>query len=103
MSSSLHRWEARLFNATELHLPTDYPRPFPMRTVDAELSHSIADDSAMAILHLAIHLKACKRDSSQLHSMFYSLLLPFSYIDTLKKKILSSPQAQNQQILWSYE
>lgn len=55
--SALMRWEERLSNRSELILPTDYPRPMPMRTVEAECERQITDETATAVIHLALALK----------------------------------------------
>lgn len=51
----LHRWEKRLENRTELILPSDYPRPVPVRVVDAEAQTClISQESSKAILQLSM-------------------------------------------------
>ncbi|KAJ3217331.1 large subunit of alpha-aminoadipate reductase [Dinochytrium kinnereticum] len=46
--------KARLSNLTDLSLPTDYPRPVPLRTVEAETKRSISDRTARAIMRLTL-------------------------------------------------
>ncbi|KAJ3179953.1 large subunit of alpha-aminoadipate reductase [Gaertneriomyces sp. JEL0708] len=52
--SALSRWKTRLSNLTDLVLPTDYPRPIPPRTVEAEQVLSVSERTALAILQLAM-------------------------------------------------
>ncbi|KAI8843067.1 hypothetical protein BC829DRAFT_425943 [Chytridium lagenaria] len=46
--------KARLSNLTDLSLPTDYPRPVPLRTVEAETRRSISERTARAIMRLSL-------------------------------------------------
>ncbi|KAJ3106195.1 large subunit of alpha-aminoadipate reductase [Phlyctochytrium planicorne] len=46
--------KSRLANLTDLSLPTDYPRPVPLRTVEAETKRTIADKTARAIMRLTL-------------------------------------------------
>ncbi|KAJ1344856.1 L-aminoadipate-semialdehyde dehydrogenase [Batrachochytrium salamandrivorans] len=52
-AAQLERWLLRLTALTELMLPTDYPRPVPVHTVEAELLTDIKESTAMAIMQLS--------------------------------------------------
>ncbi|KAI8870826.1 large subunit of L-aminoadipate-semialdehyde dehydrogenase [Ramicandelaber brevisporus] len=52
------RWVARLRNASELQLPTDYPRQFPHKVVEAEHVASLSPAADRALHRLALLLQA---------------------------------------------
>ncbi|KAI9362960.1 hypothetical protein DFJ73DRAFT_811755 [Zopfochytrium polystomum] len=52
LTERLESARKRLSNLTDLILPTDYPRPIPATTVEAELKRSLSDKSSLAILQL---------------------------------------------------
>ncbi|KAL2911337.1 large subunit of alpha-aminoadipate reductase [Polyrhizophydium stewartii] len=52
------RWRTRLAALTELILPTDYPRPVPPRSVEADLVADISDAAALAVMRLALAANA---------------------------------------------
>jgi L-2-aminoadipate reductase len=81
MDSALQRWENRLAALTELQLPTDYPRPIPQRTVEAEYTLNISDETSMAILQLAFqsNLKTAD-DKKEICSPFSIILASFSIL-----------------------
>ncbi|RKP01893.1 hypothetical protein CXG81DRAFT_11456 [Caulochytrium protostelioides] len=51
------RWKAHLGDLTELILPSDYPRPNPMRTVEAALELELMDSTILALVQLSITLR----------------------------------------------
>ena len=50
----IQRWKKRLLSLTELQLPTDYPRPIPLRVVEAEHCIDVTEASSLAILKLSL-------------------------------------------------
>ncbi|KAL5033556.1 hypothetical protein BDV3_000527 [Batrachochytrium dendrobatidis] len=80
-SDQLSRWLLRLADLTELMLPTDYPRPVPIRTVEAELVVDISEPTAMAIMQLSIAAQANNPHSlDEMVSPFTILLAAFSVL-----------------------
>ncbi|TPX41142.1 hypothetical protein SeMB42_g05706 [Synchytrium endobioticum] len=53
-SESLSRWSLRLANLTELILPTDYPRPIPLKVVEADLVHALREPAALSLMTLSL-------------------------------------------------
>ncbi|KAJ1971603.1 large subunit of alpha-aminoadipate reductase [Dimargaris xerosporica] len=50
----LARWHQRLLRPTELVLPTDYPRPSPMKVVEASHTFALPDAASYAVLQLSL-------------------------------------------------
>src|ERR1043165_7409473 len=49
----LERWKQRLRNLSEIQLPTDYPRPFPLKVVEAIKILQLPETAALAVLQLS--------------------------------------------------
>ncbi|KAF9418100.1 large subunit of alpha-aminoadipate reductase [Podila epigama] len=58
LKDRLIRWKTRLDALTEIHLPTDYPRPIPLQVVEAVHSLQLTEQTSLALLQasMAIHL-----------------------------------------------
>ncbi|KAJ1930682.1 large subunit of alpha-aminoadipate reductase [Tieghemiomyces parasiticus] len=54
----LARWEQRLQRPTELVLPTDYPRPVPLKVVEASHTFDLPDPACLALLQLSLNQSA---------------------------------------------
>eukprot|EP00842_Homolaphlyctis_polyrhiza_P000164 jgi/Hompol1/1148/HPOL_001243-RA len=80
LQEKLDRWNARLAGLTELVLPTDYPRPVPARTIEAEQVAEVSETAALAILQLSLSLKASIAGPSSIISPFSILLAAFSIL-----------------------
>ncbi|KAJ1798565.1 large subunit of alpha-aminoadipate reductase, partial [Coemansia sp. RSA 2399] len=57
LSERLGRWQERLRSPTELQLPTDYPRPIPLKVVEAVETFELSAQSSLALLQLALSLQ----------------------------------------------
>lgn len=42
-------WKARLQNLSDLQVPTDYPRPFPARTVEGVLNFDLSEQTLLGL------------------------------------------------------
>ncbi|KAJ2761749.1 large subunit of alpha-aminoadipate reductase, partial [Coemansia nantahalensis] len=60
----LRRWQERLRSPTELQLPTDYPRPIPLKVVEAVETFELSAQSSLAVLQLALSLQQESSSSS---------------------------------------
>lgn len=58
LKDRLSRWKTRLDSLTEIHLPTDYPRPIPLQVVEAVHSLQLTEQTSLALLQasMAINL-----------------------------------------------
>ncbi|KAF9329744.1 large subunit of alpha-aminoadipate reductase [Podila minutissima] len=58
LKDRLSRWKTRLDALTEIHLPTDYPRPIPLQVVEAVHSLLLPEQTSLALLQasMAINL-----------------------------------------------
>ncbi|KAG0028288.1 large subunit of alpha-aminoadipate reductase [Podila clonocystis] len=58
LKDRLSRWKTRLDALTEIHLPTDYPRPIPLQVVEAVHSLQLTEQTSLALLQasMAINL-----------------------------------------------
>ncbi|KAF9102420.1 large subunit of alpha-aminoadipate reductase [Mortierella sp. GBA35] len=65
LKDRLSRWKTRLNALTEIHLPTDYPRPIPLQVVEAVHSLQLTEQSSLALLQasMAISRPAGPADS----------------------------------------
>lgn len=65
LKDRLSRWKTRLNALTEIHLPTDYPRPIPLQVVEAVHSVQLTEQSSLALLQasMAISRPAGPTDS----------------------------------------
>lgn len=65
LKDRLSRWKTRLNALTEIHLPTDYPRPIPLQVVEAVHSLQLTEQSSLALLQasMAISRPAGPTDS----------------------------------------
>ncbi|KAJ2711274.1 large subunit of alpha-aminoadipate reductase, partial [Coemansia spiralis] len=81
MGERLRRWQERLRSPTELQLPTDYPRPIPLKVVEAVETFELSAQSSLAALQLALSLQQ-ERDGDDDHtgSPFTVLLAAFSIL-----------------------
>ncbi|KAJ2747741.1 large subunit of alpha-aminoadipate reductase [Coemansia sp. BCRC 34301] len=57
VSSRVSRWQERLRSPTELQLPTDYPRPIPLKVVEAMSTFELSAASSLSVLQLSLHLQ----------------------------------------------
>ncbi|KAG0202727.1 large subunit of alpha-aminoadipate reductase [Mortierella sp. GBA30] len=66
LKDRLSRWKTRLDSLTEIHLPTDYPRPIPLQVVEAVHSLQLTEQTSLALLQasMAINRPAGVIDSS---------------------------------------
>ncbi|KAI1317748.1 large subunit of alpha-aminoadipate reductase [Mortierella claussenii] len=60
LKDRLARWKTRLDALTEIHLPTDYPRPIPLQVVEAVHSLQLPEQTSLSLLQasMAINLPA---------------------------------------------
>lgn len=68
--------KSKLANLTELVLPTDYPRPVPLRIVDSEQILDLDEQTSLAVLKLSMQ----QTSSGELVSPFTILLSAFSVL-----------------------
>jgi L-aminoadipate-semialdehyde dehydrogenase len=54
IKARIERWQRRLSGLTELQLPTDYPRPFPLQVVNNECSYRLNQHTALALIRLSL-------------------------------------------------
>ncbi|KAJ1652052.1 large subunit of alpha-aminoadipate reductase [Dispira simplex] len=54
LADRLEGWQQRLHRLTELVLPTDYPRPVPLKVVEASHTFSLPDSACLALLQLSL-------------------------------------------------
>ncbi|KAJ2690928.1 large subunit of alpha-aminoadipate reductase, partial [Coemansia sp. RSA 1285] len=54
LGERLGRWQERLRNATELQVPTDYPRPIPLKVVEAVSTFELSSKTSRTLLRLAL-------------------------------------------------
>ncbi|KAJ2320716.1 large subunit of alpha-aminoadipate reductase [Coemansia sp. RSA 2610] len=81
LNERLARWQERLRSPTELQLPTDYPRPIPLKVVEAVETFELSAQSSLAILQLSLSLQqedAAAADHTA--SPFTVLLAAFSVL-----------------------
>ncbi|KAF9584076.1 large subunit of alpha-aminoadipate reductase [Lunasporangiospora selenospora] len=66
LKDRLSRWKTRLDSLTEIHLPTDYPRPIPLQVVEAVHSLQLTEQTSLALLQasMAINTPAGSRAGS---------------------------------------
>ncbi|KAJ1803033.1 large subunit of alpha-aminoadipate reductase, partial [Coemansia sp. RSA 2599] len=57
LNERIGRWQERLRSPTELQLPTDYPRPIPLRMVEAVETFELSGQSSLSLLQLALYLQ----------------------------------------------
>ena len=70
-------WKQKLSNVTELILPTDFPRPIPLKIVESQVSVDLEEKTSMAILKLSM---AMNSDGSQTANPFTILMAAFSIL-----------------------
>ncbi|KAJ2811852.1 large subunit of alpha-aminoadipate reductase, partial [Coemansia furcata] len=78
VSSRVSRWQERLRSPTELQLPTDYPRPMPLKVVEAMETFELSPQSSLSVLQLSLYLQQHFADSTA--SPFTVLLAAFSVL-----------------------
>ncbi|KAJ2689497.1 large subunit of alpha-aminoadipate reductase [Coemansia spiralis] len=78
VSSRVSRWQDRLRSPTELQLPTDYPRPIPLKVVEAMETFELSPLSSLAVLQLSLYLQQHATDNTA--SPFTVLLAAFSVL-----------------------
>ena len=49
-------WQQQLLNLPETQLPTDYPRPLPLKVIEDEICVELDDALCLALLQLSLHL-----------------------------------------------
>ncbi|KAF9438801.1 large subunit of alpha-aminoadipate reductase [Entomortierella beljakovae] len=54
LKDRLSRWKTRLDSLTEIHLPTDYPRPIPLQVVEAVYSLQLPEQTSLALLQASM-------------------------------------------------
>ncbi|KAF9929558.1 large subunit of alpha-aminoadipate reductase [Linnemannia zychae] len=54
LKDRLSRWKTRLSALTEIHLPTDYPRPIPLQVVEAVHSLHLTEQNSLALLQASM-------------------------------------------------
>lgn len=54
LADRLSRWRDRLSNLTDLLLPTDYPRPLPIRSIEEIETLQLSESTLLAILQLSL-------------------------------------------------
>jgi len=54
LKDRLARWKTRLNALTEIHLPTDYPRPTPLQIVEAVHSLQLTEQTSLALLQASM-------------------------------------------------
>ncbi|KAI8321745.1 L-aminoadipate-semialdehyde dehydrogenase [Martensiomyces pterosporus] len=54
LNDRLARWQERLRSPTELQLPTDYPRPIPLKVVEAVETFELTPQTSLAVLQLSL-------------------------------------------------
>ncbi|KAJ2782390.1 large subunit of alpha-aminoadipate reductase [Coemansia javaensis] len=77
LEARLKRWQERLRSPTELQLPTDYPRPIPLKVVEAVETFELSAQSSVAVLQLALSLQ---EGGDHTGSPFTVLLAAFSVL-----------------------
>ncbi|KAJ2496481.1 large subunit of alpha-aminoadipate reductase [Coemansia sp. RSA 1972] len=80
LNERLARWQERLLSSTELQLPTDYPRPIPLKVVEAVETFELSAQSSLAILQLALSLQQESNPDDHTASPFTVLLAAFSVL-----------------------
>ncbi|KAJ2107681.1 large subunit of alpha-aminoadipate reductase [Coemansia sp. RSA 922] len=78
VSSRVSRWQDRLRSPTELQLPTDYPRPIPLKVVEAMETFELSPLSSLSVLQLSLYLQQHATDNTA--SPFTVLLAAFSVL-----------------------
>ena len=68
IQARLDRWREHLRNPTELQLPTDYPRPIPLKVVEGVHEFALSELTCLAILQLSLSLQHNNRNGSQSES-----------------------------------
>ncbi|KAJ1895207.1 large subunit of alpha-aminoadipate reductase [Kickxella alabastrina] len=63
LNERLSRWQERLRSPTELQLPTDYPRPIPLKVVEAVETFALSTQSSLSLLQLALYLQQQQPES----------------------------------------
>ncbi|OZJ06152.1 hypothetical protein BZG36_01041 [Bifiguratus adelaidae] len=71
IDARLRAWKDRLQNRTDLLLPTDYPRPFPMKVVEAVESLTLSEETLLAVLQLTVGIKL----KNEAHPTPFTILL----------------------------
>ncbi|KAG0247123.1 large subunit of alpha-aminoadipate reductase, partial [Mortierella polycephala] len=54
LKDRLSRWKTRLDALTEIHLPTDYPRPIPLQVVEAVHALQLPEQTSLALLQASM-------------------------------------------------
>lgn len=65
----LRSWKSHLHNLTDLLVPTDYPRPLPLRTVEEVQTYELSERTLMSVLQLSMG------NGSPKHPTAFSILL----------------------------
>ncbi|KAJ2607895.1 large subunit of alpha-aminoadipate reductase [Coemansia sp. RSA 1804] len=65
LGERLGRWQERLRNATELQVPTDYPRPIPLKVVEAVSTFELSSKTSRTLLRLALWLQQQEQQGQQ--------------------------------------
>ncbi|KAJ2486818.1 large subunit of alpha-aminoadipate reductase [Coemansia sp. RSA 2050] len=79
VNSRVSRWQDRLRSPTELQLPTDYPRPIPLKVVEAMETFELSAASSLSVLQLSLHLQQ-QHAADNTASPFTVLLAAFAVL-----------------------
>ncbi|RKP34594.1 hypothetical protein BJ085DRAFT_20706 [Dimargaris cristalligena] len=83
ITERLDRWQQRLLRPTELVLPTDYPRPVPLKVVEASHTIALPDSACLALLQLSLspaHGDPLTTAPAEPASPFHILLAAFAVL-----------------------
>ncbi|KAJ2799063.1 large subunit of alpha-aminoadipate reductase [Coemansia guatemalensis] len=95
MEARVGRWQERLKSPTELQLPTDYPRPSPLKVVEAVETFELSPAASMSVLQQAMWLQ---QESGGAGSPFTVLLAAFAVLlhrYTREEDIVVSSSSEN--------
>ncbi|KAJ1942512.1 large subunit of alpha-aminoadipate reductase, partial [Linderina pennispora] len=78
----LTRWQTRLSSPTELQLPTDYPRPMPLKVVEAVDTFELPAASSLSVLQVSLGLQQMQEEKGEkpTASPFSVLLAAFAVL-----------------------
>ncbi|KAJ2602780.1 large subunit of alpha-aminoadipate reductase [Coemansia sp. RSA 1722] len=82
LNERIGRWQEKLRSPTELQLPTDYPRPIPLRMIEAVETFELSAQSSLSLLQLALYLQQQQQSEADDNTAtpFTVLLAAFSIL-----------------------
>ncbi|KAL1920377.1 uncharacterized protein VTP21DRAFT_754 [Calcarisporiella thermophila] len=80
LRARLKRWHARLHNLADLQLPTDYPRPMPLKIIEAFHTLPLSESLSLALLQLSLALQVGEGKAQTHPSPFIILLAAFAVL-----------------------